>query len=74
MKTSTIFINNSQNKNRETEKKQNKLIAKIWSLTLLLIIGFGNISWGQTATYTVASKTSVTTSGTAPSGSSATYS
>jgi hypothetical protein len=38
------------------------------------MMGVGMKGWGQTATYTVASTTSVTTGGAAPAGSSATYS
>jgi len=49
-----------------------KTISKYFGLLFLLGIAFG--VKGQTVTYTVASVSSVTTSGTAPSGSSATYS
>ena len=43
-------------------------------ILLLTLTTLGFNGWGQTATYTIASTSSVTTSGTAPSGSSATYS
>ena len=48
---------------------------KVFAISLLILLGSGK-SWGSPATaiYTIASKTTVTTTGTAPSGSSATYS
>ena len=44
-------------------------------LMLFSLFGGGNLAWaeGKTVTYTVSSKSAVTTSGTAPSGSSATF-
>ena len=44
-------------------------------LMLFSLFGGGNLAWaeGKTVTYTVSSKSEVTTSGTAPSGSSATF-
>ncbi len=43
-------------------------------LTLVVMVLGMQMGWGQTAIYTISSKTAVTTSGTSPSGSSAAYS
>lgn len=42
---------------------------KLWLLTMLLLVG--SVVWGQTVTYTISSKNTLTTSGIAPAGSSA---
>ncbi len=68
MKTS--IFKNSRKKGDET-KNNFKQITFVLTLLLLMM---GKIGLGQTATYTIASTSSVTTSGTAPSGSSATFS
>ena len=52
--------------------KQKNYLLKLWMLLLCVVAGVGNV-WGDTVTYTVTSKTAVSTSGTAPEGSSATY-
>jgi hypothetical protein len=64
-----------------TEKQATHRSGNNSSFNRFLIIPFflmallwANLGWGQTATYTISSKTAVTTTGTAPSGSSATYS
>ena len=51
-----------------------KTIISRFIMLLLLLAGVANSGWGETVIYTVSSTTAVTTSGTAPSGSSATYS
>ena len=54
-----------------------KTISQRFFLSLcLMIVGclWGSAAWAETVTYTVTSKSTVTTSGTAPSGSEATYS
>ncbi len=53
-----------------------KTISQRFFLSLcLMIVGclWGSAAWAETVTYTVTSKTAVSTSGTAPSGSSATF-
>ena len=50
-----------------------KLLLKSMLLLSALIVGSGTM-WGTEVTYTVTSKTSVSTQGTAPTGSSATFS
>lgn len=42
-------------------------------LVIAILVG-GKVAWGQTVTYTIATTSSVSTSGTAPAGSSATFS
>ncbi|MBR4583239.1 MAG: T9SS type A sorting domain-containing protein [Bacteroidales bacterium] len=42
-------------------------------LVMMIVVG-GKVAWGQTVTYTIATTSTVSTSGTAPVGSSATYS
>jgi len=76
MKTTSFFMKTFQTKieNRNKAKKnQNRFLQIAFVFTLLLVM-VGKVGVGQTATYTISSKTAVTTSGTAPSGSSATYS
>lgn len=55
-----------------------KTISQRFFLSLCLMIvgcfGGGSAAWAETVTYTVTSKSTVTTSGSKPSGSSATYS
>lgn len=66
-------IFNKSTKNGNGTKKTKNNFTQITLVLALILLMFGNVSWGQTATYTISSKTAVTTSGTAPSGSSATY-
>lgn len=61
-----------------TSKNNGARVAREWlkyaaMFVMLFIIGIGNV-WGETVTYTITSKTAVSTSGTAPAGSSASYS
>ena len=51
-----------------------KTIISRFIMLLLLLAGVANSGWGETVTYTVSSTNKVTSSGTAPSGSSASYS
>lgn len=56
----------------KTQKNKTTLLKSL-PLALLIFIGNINLGFGQTAIYTVSTTSAVTTSGTAPSGSSATY-
>ena len=47
MKTSTFFMKNSKQNSNTKKNNQNKLVSKIWLLSLIFIIGVGNIGWGQ---------------------------
>jgi len=44
---------------------------KLWLLAMVILLGSG-VTWGATVTYTISAKNTLTTSGTAPVGSSAT--
>lgn len=48
--------------------------ALVKLMLVVAIVAGGKVAWGETVTYTITSTTTVSTSGTAPSGSSATYS
>ena len=53
--------------------KQNLLKLKALLVVLMMAVGFGQ-AWAEDVTYSVTSKTTVSTGGTAPTGSSATFS
>ena len=57
----------------ELQSYLTRLRGLMLTLIILCSIGVGN-AWGETVTYTITSKTTVSTSGTAPAGSSASYS
>jgi len=76
-KHTTQNENGLTNKEQATHRGGNKSALKTFIISVLLVLSIfcSNMSFGQsTATYTITSTSAVTTSGTAPSGSSATYS
>ena len=56
------------------QKLLNSLRLQLCTIVACLLCAFNGQAWGETVTYTVSSIKAVTTSGTAPSGSSASYS
>lgn len=57
---------------KKTKKKTSRLLTAL-TAAIFILIGNINFGFGQTAIYTVSTTSAVTTSGTAPSGSSAIY-